>query len=89
MTPDDIISKWIGAGILHDDPIIKRAIREIVAGLKADIQQTITVAVEEENRACAEIANEFLKSGDRHAAQLIGDRIRERCNKSATENNNT
>ncbi len=50
MTPQEIVSKWIGFGLFDDEPIVTEAEAAIVAGLKADIQQAITAAVEEDRR---------------------------------------
>lgn len=58
-------------------------------------ERAITAAVEEEREACARIADEVKVENwswtySAHGgANLIAERIRARCNKSATESNNT
>jgi hypothetical protein len=60
--------------------------------LKDAIEQAINAAVEEEREACAKIAEDAGADGEWYMVRLadgIAEDIRARCNKSATEKNNT
>ena len=85
MTPDEIINKWIGIGLFDDEPIVTQVEADIIAGLRADIQQAITAAVEAERDACAKIAyaqyasiQETAPSG-RHPGQGKRECCADRC----------
>lgn len=78
MTPDEIVSKWIGAELSSDDTATKDAAVAIVTGLRDDIQ----AAIEEEREACAKVAEELapqvMHKQMKEATNAVSDAIRAR-----------